>query len=895
MFTIFLNRRPVLLVCLLLFTLPLAATGNFTISASPASLTIAQGNQGTSTITTTISGGFNSSITLSASPGPPGVTVSFNPTIIPAPGAGNSGMTITVSHLAIPGIYPITVTGNGGGIKQTTTITVTVVVAQDFTISASPASLSIGQGNQGTSTITTTISGGFNSSISLSAAGVPLGVTVSFNPPAIPAPGAGNSTMTITVLHLAMLGTYPITVTGNGGGTKHTITVTLTVVGPQGFTLSASPASLSIVQGNQGTSTITATIGNGFNSSISLSAAAIPAGVTVSFNPSTIPAPGAGNSTMTISVLHLAVPGTYPITVTGNGGGIKQTTTVMLTVAPAQDFLLSASPGSVTINQGSQGTSTITSTISGAFNSSIILTASGAPPGTTLSLNPGTIPAPGSGSSTLTLIVGSSTPTGIYSIIVAGNGGGLQRYAQVQLTVIPPPDFAFGAAPSSPSIAEGSQGTATITAFALFLFNNPISLTASGAPSGTTVSLNPTTIPAPGSGSSTMTITVGKSTSTGTYPITVTGNGGGVQHNATVTLTVTGGQPPTDSKFMEPYSYTLQSSFGQPPYSYQLLSGALPSGLTMNAAGVIAGTATTVGKFPFQIQATDSSHPPQQQNSNYILNVVVRLDTYSGLTAAHVPGCTPTNYFQLQKVNGRWYYADPNCNAFYQFSVYASYPGFIYSDVFNSRYGGNTAAWAEHSLQREVAYGFNANDIFSSNFMLPVDTSTSQAAPTKVPFLLFFNTMNDASYDPTLLGLAEPIKNYCDGRDSNGYQGYCLYTLDVIDPNWVAANISELGVQINDFPGGFSTIPWIPAISLGDADQVFMFKGNGTRFPEYPHPAMFVATSAFNYNLPPVNGKWQDRSYIPRRLGRVTPWPTIRRISRPGSPSWRRSTAPSPL
>ena len=67
---------------------------------------------------------------------------------------------------------------------------------------------------------------------------------------------------------------------------------------------------------------------------------------------------------------------------------------------------------------------------------------------------------------------------------------------------------------------------------------------------------------------------------------------------------------------------------------------------------------------------------------------------------------------------------------------------------------------------------------------------------------------------------------------------------------------AELGVQINDFPGGFNTISWIPAISLGDADQVFMFKGNGTRFPEYPHPAMFVATSAFNYNLPPVNGKW---------------------------------------
>ena len=58
-------------------------------------------------------------------------------------------------------------------------------------------------------------------------------------------------------------------------------------------------------------------------------------------------------------------------------------------------------------------------------------------------------------------------------------------------------------------------------------------------PSGTTVTFNPTTIPAPGSGNSTMTITVGSSTPTGTYPITVTGNGGGIQQNATVTLTVT--------------------------------------------------------------------------------------------------------------------------------------------------------------------------------------------------------------------------------------------------------------------------------------------------------------------------------------------------------------------
>src|SRR5271165_243173 len=202
----------------------------------------------------------------------------------------------------------------------------------NFALSASPASLSVGQGNQGTSTITTTISGGFNSAISLLASGMPSGTTVSFNPNPIPAPGAGSSTMSIMVGASTPTGTYPITVTGNGGGIQQNTTVTLTVTAVPNFALSASPASLSVQQGNQGTSTITTTISGGFNSAISLSASGMPSGTTVSFNPNPIPAPGSGSSTMTIMVGASTPTGTYPITVTGNGGGIQQSTTVTLTV-----------------------------------------------------------------------------------------------------------------------------------------------------------------------------------------------------------------------------------------------------------------------------------------------------------------------------------------------------------------------------------------------------------------------------------------------------------------------------------------------------------------------------------------------------------------------------------
>ena len=156
-----------------------------------------------------------------------------------------------------------------------------------------------------------------------------------------------------------------------------------------------------------------------------------------------------------------------------------------------------------------------------------------------MGFNPQTIPAPGSGQSTMTITVGAGTAAGTYPISVTGNGGGIQQNTTVTLTVTATPTFTISASPASLGIAQGSQGTSTITTTVSGGFNNPINLSATGAPTGTTVNFNPSTIPVPGSGTSIMTITVGSSTPTGTYPITVTGTGGGVQQNATVTVTVT--------------------------------------------------------------------------------------------------------------------------------------------------------------------------------------------------------------------------------------------------------------------------------------------------------------------------------------------------------------------
>jgi subtilase family serine protease len=211
---------------------PTSTSPAFAISASPASVSVVQGSSGTSTITTTVSGGFDSAIALTASGQPTGVTLTLSTGTIEAPGSGSSTLTMAVASTTAAGTYTITVTGTGGGITHTATVslTVTAPTAGAFTISVSPTSGYLRQGQSGYAVVTTAVSGGFDSAIALSATGEPTGVTISFSPSSIAAPGSGSSDMLLTVSRTAPTGTYPITITGTGGGVTHTTTLTFEVV-----------------------------------------------------------------------------------------------------------------------------------------------------------------------------------------------------------------------------------------------------------------------------------------------------------------------------------------------------------------------------------------------------------------------------------------------------------------------------------------------------------------------------------------------------------------------------------------------------------------------------------------------------------------------------------------
>ena len=118
-----------------------AAGTDFSLTASPSSVSVAQGSSVTSTITVNPINGFSGSVTLSASGLPSGVTAGFgtNPT------TSTSLLTLTASGTAATGTVTVTIQGVSGSLTHTTTISLTVnPTGTGPAVTLSPTALSFG-------------------------------------------------------------------------------------------------------------------------------------------------------------------------------------------------------------------------------------------------------------------------------------------------------------------------------------------------------------------------------------------------------------------------------------------------------------------------------------------------------------------------------------------------------------------------------------------------------------------------------------------------------------------------------------------------------------------------------------------------------------------------------
>jgi hypothetical protein len=208
---------------------------------------------------------------------------------------------------------------------------------------------------------------------------------------------------------------------------------------------------LNVAVSNNGTSP------ESFNLAVSYGSPAITIGTATNQN---IPIGSSSHFNFTFDTSHL-MPGVYTLMASitvlpsaGNPSGVdnipsNNVVTSFLNVLPppSPDFSMIASPSSLMIQAGRNGTSTITLNSLGGFSGSIALSARIFPivgangPATTLQPNSLQVSTGGPASSNLIISTLKNTPQSFYSVIVNGTSGVLSHSVGMGVEIVAPPDL----------------------------------------------------------------------------------------------------------------------------------------------------------------------------------------------------------------------------------------------------------------------------------------------------------------------------------------------------------------------------------------------------------------------------------------------------------------------
>ncbi len=550
------------------------------IVSNPAFLIIPAGSFENSTITVNSINGFAGKVNVTAvvspsiSNGPSALLTNSTPftgpkvsVVLSAGGTNKVSLNVTTTAATPAQIYTVDVTEASGILQHSFFVPVNV---EDFNVTASPKSLSFVAGSFATSTIGLNSTNGLEGNVTL---GVAVSPVVANGPVAL----LSNSSFTGTSVIVALAtggniatatlnvattpatpaGAYSVTVTGTHGGITHSVVITVTVKAD--FTVTASPASLSVVPGNFNMSNIVLS-SFGLTGAVTIAVSVLPV---ISNGPSLL----LSNSSSTGASLHLGLmPGgtnsatlkvtttattpdqAYTVNVTATIGSLKH---FFLVTVNTVDFSVTVGNPSLSFPAGSSGASSVTVGSVFGFAGNVTITASVSPfvtNGPLISLSNSTftgagvilrVVAGGATSATLNVATTTSTPAGVYVVILTGTNGSLRHSVLVSVSMIS--SFTLTSTPVAPgSFIAGGSAASTVTLTSIGLTGS-VTLTVSVSPAGasspsvflTNSSSTATDVivklTSGSVGSATLTIGSTTSTSPGTYTITLTATSSGRQ------------------------------------------------------------------------------------------------------------------------------------------------------------------------------------------------------------------------------------------------------------------------------------------------------------------------------------------------------------------------------
>jgi hypothetical protein len=402
---------------------------------------------------------------------------------------------------------------------------------------------------------------------------------------------ANQTTTAVTYNAGSASGTAVITATSVTDITK-TFAVTITVTAAPAITTTTLPAG---VEGTAYSQAIAKTGGAG-TVTFSISAGALPAGLTLS---------GAGTISGTPTGPN--VTASFTVKVTDSSTMTPMTATQALSIA----ISLPAPPSitTTTLAAGVEGT---------AYNQTVAATGFGT---LTFTTSAGALPAGLALSGTGTI---SGTPTGPnvtanFTVMVTDSSNPTQTATQalsILINLPPPPSI------TTTTLAAGVEGTA---------YSQPVVATGGLGTLAFTISAG--TLPA-GLGISPAGVITGTPTGpngTANFTVMVTDHSNPAQ-SATKPLSILINLPPAPSispttlpggNVGTPYTHAIAVTGGLGPFTWSVSSGTLPAGLSFDATtATISGIPTTQQvNVAFTIQVTDSSNPQQSGSQPYTVTI----------------------------------------------------------------------------------------------------------------------------------------------------------------------------------------------------------------------------------------------------------------------------------